>query len=188
MPSPDFFEKYVRPGQFDFTIFSWLGTPYPISSSRSLYAKPTAGPDGQLAIQQNYSRVGSDEIDALYAEATQELDRERRQEIVHEMLTIFYEEAPYTVLYYSPDLQAYRTDRFEGWTRQPAEIGPVLFSNTSPTYAQLVPVSDDDAGGGGDDDGGSSTGLIIVLVVLGVLVIGGGAFALGRRGSADDRE
>ena len=34
--------------------------------------------------------------------------------------------------------QAYRTDRFEGWLRQPAEIGPVLFSNTSPTYANLT--------------------------------------------------
>ena len=44
VPSPDFFEKYVRPGQFDFTVFSWIGTPYPISSSRSLYAKPVAGP------------------------------------------------------------------------------------------------------------------------------------------------
>ena len=40
VPSPDFFEKYIRPGQFDFTVFSWIGTPYPISSSRSIYAKP----------------------------------------------------------------------------------------------------------------------------------------------------
>ncbi len=44
VPSPDFFEKYIRPGQFDFTVFSWMGTPFPISSSRSLYAKPTMGP------------------------------------------------------------------------------------------------------------------------------------------------
>ena len=41
----------------------------------------------------------------------------------------------------SPDLQAYRTDRFTGWIKQPAEIGPVLFSNTSPTYARLTPVA-----------------------------------------------
>ena len=30
-----------RPGQFDFTVFSWIGTPFPISSSKSIYAKPT---------------------------------------------------------------------------------------------------------------------------------------------------
>ena len=54
------------------------------------------------------------------------------------MLTTFYDSASYNVVSYEGDLQAYRTDRFEGWVRQPAEIGPVLFSNTSPTYANLT--------------------------------------------------
>ena len=36
-------------------------------------------------------------------------------EIVHEMLRLFYDEAPYVVLFEDADLQAYRTDRFEGW-------------------------------------------------------------------------
>ena len=38
---------------------------------------------------------------------------------------IMYDAAAYNVLYYDPDLQAYRTDRFTGWLRQPAETGPV---------------------------------------------------------------
>ena len=38
-----------------------------------------------------------------------------------------------------------------GCVRQPAKIGPVLFSNTSPTYAQLKPV---DARSASGDDGG----------------------------------
>ena len=113
---------------------------------------------------------------------------ERRVELVHEMLTLFYEDAAYVVLDYAPDLQAYRTDRFEGWVRQPAETGPVIFSNTSPSYVQLAPVSGGADGDGGGDDGGSSTGLIIALAAIGVLVVGGGAFALGRRGTADERE
>ena len=54
------------------------------------------------------------------------------------MLRLFNRESTYLVLFQDPDLQAYRTDRFEGWTRQPAEIGPVLFTNTSPTYANLT--------------------------------------------------
>ena len=45
-------------------------------------------------------------------------------EIVHEMLTRFYTQAVYLPLYNQADLQAYRTDRFEGWQRQPAETGP----------------------------------------------------------------
>ncbi len=46
--------------------------------------------------------------------------------------------ATYLVLMQDPDLQAYRTDRFEGWLQQPAETGPVLFTNSSPTYANLT--------------------------------------------------
>ena len=55
------------------------------------------------------------------------------------MLKRFYANASYIVLDTSPDLQAYRTDRFTGWVHQPAEIGPVLFSNSSPTYWNLQP-------------------------------------------------
>jgi peptide/nickel transport system substrate-binding protein len=133
----------------------------------------------------------SEEYDRLYDDQKVEIDRDRRIEIVHEMLTLFYEDAAYVVLYYSPDLQAYRTDRFEGWLRQPAEVGPVLFSNTSPTYANLQPIltgSASGTGGGDGDDGGTNTALIVLLALLGVAVIGGGAFALGRRGSEEDRE
>ena len=73
--------------------------------------------------------------------------RERRQEIVHEMLLHFYTEGSYVVLFDDADLQAYRTDRFEGWLRQPADTGPVLFSNTSPSYVNLTPTGDGSSGG-----------------------------------------
>ena len=82
----------------------------------------------------------------LYLEQKQELDPDRRVEIVHEMLTILHEAAVYIPMYLSPDLQAYRTDTFEGWVRQPADVGPVIFTNSSPSYALLRPV-----GAGGDD-------------------------------------
>jgi peptide/nickel transport system substrate-binding protein len=76
----------------------------------------------------------------LYLLQKQEVDPDARLAIVHEMLTVFYNDAVYFPLYYSPDLQAYRTDGFEGWVRQPAEVGPVMFSNSSPSYALLTPV------------------------------------------------
>ena len=61
-----------------------------------------------------------------------------------------------TSISYDPDLQAYRTDRFTGWVRQPAGTGPVLFSNTSPTYALLTPVAASTDGGGGSRPARSS--------------------------------
>ncbi|MGI8514905.1 MAG: ABC transporter substrate-binding protein [Acidimicrobiia bacterium] len=122
------------------------------------------------------------EYDALYEEQKQELDPDRRKEIVHEMLRIMYDAGVYYPIYYSPDLQAYRTDRFEGWVRQPADIGPVMFSNTSPSYFQLQPV-------GGVVGGGISP---LVLIVAGVVVLGVVALVLAnaqrKRATADERE
>ena len=54
------------------------------------------------------------------------------------MLRLFNAESTYLVLLQDADMQAYRTDRFEGWLQQPAETGPVLFTNTSPTYVNLT--------------------------------------------------
>ena len=104
VPSPDFFEKYIRPGQFDFTVFSWLGTPYPISSAKSLYAKPTVGSDGVLAIQQNYARVGSDDIDRMFVEATQELDRKKAIDLANRIDAQIWQIVHSLTLYQRPEM------------------------------------------------------------------------------------
>jgi peptide/nickel transport system substrate-binding protein len=104
VPSPDFFEKYVLPGQFDFTVFSWIGTPFPISSSRAVYAKPVPGPGGQLAVQQNFARVGSDEIDRLFDEATAELDRGKAIELANRIDALIWQEVHSLTLYQRPEM------------------------------------------------------------------------------------
>ena len=60
-----------------------------------------------------------------------------------------------------------------------------IYSNTSPSYARLKPVS---ATAGGGDDGGGGSGGIIAIAVVAVLAVGAGAFMLGRRRTADERE
>jgi peptide/nickel transport system substrate-binding protein len=69
VPAGDFFARYVSSGNFDITAFSWLGSMLPAASSRSIFVKPR-GND----IQQNYSRVGSDQIDRALDRAIRELD------------------------------------------------------------------------------------------------------------------
>lgn len=118
----------------------------------------------------------------LYLEQKEELDPDRRVEIVHEMLTILHDAAVYIPMYLGPDLQAYRTDTFEGWVQQPAEIGPVFFSNSSPSYAQLTPV-DGDGGVLGTDNlllwGGIAAGVVVLIAI----------FVAARRSSTkDERE
>jgi peptide/nickel transport system substrate-binding protein len=98
------------------------------------------------------------------------------------MLTIFHDAAVYFPMWAAPDLQAYRTDTFEGWVRQPAEIGPVMFSNSSPSYVLLTPV-----GAEGADDGGVNW--LLIGGIAAVVLIGGGLLIANRRqGTSDERE
>jgi peptide/nickel transport system substrate-binding protein len=127
VPGPDFFDKYVRVGQFDFTVFSWIGTPFPISSTRSLYAKPTVGPGGELAIKQNYARVGSEEIDALYDAATQELDRQKAIDEANRLDALIWQEVHSLTLYQRPEIWAAKKGL--------ANIGAVGFAD--PVYEDI---------------------------------------------------
>jgi peptide/nickel transport system substrate-binding protein len=106
VPINDFFEKYVTPGQFDFTVFAWMGTPYPLSSVKSIYVNPTRGADGQLAVQQNYARVGSAEIDGLLTQAGAEFDRSKAIEIANRIDTQIWQEVHSLTLYQRPELIA----------------------------------------------------------------------------------
>jgi peptide/nickel transport system substrate-binding protein len=172
-------------GKGDYDMFQWGWTPFVDPDPMLSYftcgqlSKDPADPTNYY----NDANWCHPAYDADYKAQNQELDPEKRVDIVHRMISRMYASATYNVISYEGDLQAYRTDRFEGWLRQPADIGPVLFSNTSPTYANLTPVAT--TGGGG---GGMGTGVIIAIVAAGVVVIGLGAFLATRRRSADERE
>lgn len=68
-PSDAFFDKYVTPGKFDLTVFSWIGGISPIGGAFSLYQKPT-GDD----IHQNFARIGTTGIDNAFNQAVETLD------------------------------------------------------------------------------------------------------------------
>lgn len=140
------------------------------------------------------------EFDAMYEEQNQELDEARRVEIVHDMLTLFHDSAVYIPMWLAPDLQAYRTDTFEGWVKQPSEVGPVIFSNSSPSYVNLQPVgagepTDTTAAGDTTDTSQpveeSGDGVPTWVWIAGgavIVVIAGVAIASSRRKSDDERE
>jgi peptide/nickel transport system substrate-binding protein len=101
VPVDDFFDAYVFPGDFDMTVFSLYGTPFPISSSASLYERPE-GDD----IRQNYARVGTQEIDDLLAQAIQELDPDKARETANQIDVLIWEEVHSLPLYQRPDVVA----------------------------------------------------------------------------------
>lgn len=188
-------------GRGEFDMFTWGWVPYvdPSGMLSSLICdQVTVVPEEPLYNDANWC---DEEFDRLYDEQNQELDRERRIELVHEIARRLYDEAPYVVLFKSNDIAAYSKD-WTGFVRQPAEIGPVLFTNSSHSYLTIRPVDVPERGDGSTDttkpaaksdsgdDGGISAG-VIVGVVVGVGAIGAIVFvslSAGRRRRGEDRE
>jgi peptide/nickel transport system substrate-binding protein len=96
-----FFENYILIGDYDMTVFSWIGTPFPISSSQSIYANPQGD-----EIQQNFARVGSQEIDDLFAEVVQILDPAEAREVANQIDALIWDEVHSLTLYQRPDIIA----------------------------------------------------------------------------------
>ncbi|HEU4619063.1 MAG TPA: ABC transporter family substrate-binding protein [Gammaproteobacteria bacterium] len=110
VPNDDFFDRYITPGQFDLTVFSWMGTPYPIADSRSLYGRPSLDAEGRLNVQQNYARIGSEELDDLLARAIAEFDRGKAEALANEADAMIWQEVHSLTLYQRPDLIAVKKD------------------------------------------------------------------------------
>jgi peptide/nickel transport system substrate-binding protein len=101
VPSDDFFDKYVIPGNYDITPFSWLGTPYPISSSTSIYQEPTGD-----NFRQNFARVGSPEIDDLMHQANATFDIDKSRELLNQADALVWDEVHSLTMYQRPQITA----------------------------------------------------------------------------------
>ncbi len=106
VPSADFFERYITPGNFDITVFSWIGTVAPVSSAKSVYAQPIVAQDGQLDVRQNYARVGSDQIDSLFDQATAEFDEEKVIQLANQIDDLIWRQVHSLTLYQRPEIVA----------------------------------------------------------------------------------
>jgi peptide/nickel transport system substrate-binding protein len=127
VPSEDFFDKYVTPGNFDITPFSWLGTPFPISSAQSIYANPTKDSSGELQIQQNFARVGSKEIDDLMDKAEETLDPNEAFNLTNQADAAIWNEVHSVVFYQRPQMT--------GVNKNLANVGSYGFAQ--PDYAKI---------------------------------------------------
>ena len=101
VPSDPFFPDYVLVGKFDLTIFSWIGTPFPVSSAQSIY---TSNGD------QNYAKIGNKDIDTLYSQAVSELDSSKATDLTYQIDQKIWEEGHSAPLYQRPDLVATKSN------------------------------------------------------------------------------
>ena len=77
-------------------------------------------------------------FDKLYEDQLVAPTNEARKAILDQMQNIIYDEAPYDILYYDANLEAYRTDRFAGWQNQPTANGAPLFTYSTLNYTRLT--------------------------------------------------
>ena len=115
--------------------------------------------------------------DKLYNEQSQEMDPTKRAAEVQQMQQMFYQAAPYIVIAYQQDLQAYNSSSWTGWVRYPSKGGMVVFSNDnidSYRFAQLKPATKTSS---------TPVGLIVGVIVAAVVVILAIVLLLRRRGN-----
>jgi peptide/nickel transport system substrate-binding protein len=133
----------------------------------------------------------NEDYDRLYTEQHAEMDLATRQDMVKQMQELMYEDMPYIVTAYTSIGEAYRSDRWVGFQPQPDPGGVLLFQYGVANYLGIHPPESDEAGDGSTDDG-MNVGQVVAIAVGGAVLIGGagllGAWALRRRGSADDRQ
>lgn len=101
-----YFRDHIASGHYDLALFSWPASAYPATDSRPIFAKPRARGDGSLAVEQNYTRVGTDQIDRLFEEAVAELDDGARSDLIKRADARIWAAAGSVPLYQRPQLVA----------------------------------------------------------------------------------
>lgn len=193
---------------FDTFIWGWVGDPDPTSLLKFFQSSEIGASSDSF--------YENPEYDQLYEQQLREPDVAKRKELLAKMQEIVYRDAPYILLYYDSELDAYRTDKIGGWQKQPSANGTPLFAQGSfpywglkaaapeptptpvvtpapswvptsgPTAAPTVAPTPAASGGGGD-----STLLIAGGVIAGVAIVAVIAAMLmrrGRKGPAEEEE
>ncbi|MFF4020322.1 ABC transporter family substrate-binding protein [Streptomyces sp. NPDC001843] len=108
VPDDSFFKDHVASGQYDLALYSWPSTPFPATDARPIYAKPVAAADGSLNVEQNYTRVGTDQVDQLFDQAAATLDDDEARDLIREADSRIWAAAASIPLYQRPQLVGVR--------------------------------------------------------------------------------
>ncbi|GAA2931433.1 ABC transporter family substrate-binding protein [Streptomyces thioluteus] len=122
-----FFKDHVASGDFDLALYSWPASAFPATDARPIFAKPQPAADGSLQVEQNYTRVGTDQIDRLFDQASTELDADAARDLVLRADARIWAAAAAIPLYQRPELVATR--------RSVANAG--AFGLASPRYQDV---------------------------------------------------
>jgi peptide/nickel transport system substrate-binding protein len=201
--------QYVTPPEagekanFDIELWGWGGSPDP-DFLLSIFTTDQIGGWSD-------SFYSNPEYDKLYNEQQVAPTQAERKVLTDQMQQIVYRDAPYDVLYYSSELQAYRIDKWHGYELQPRDGGTPFFAFGVETYLTLQPGPEPtptpaapsvaasgvtassapaDSGTGTPAEPASSNNLTLVVGIVALIaVIAVGIILIrGRRPSTEDEE
>lgn len=169
-------------GDFDMVISGWSANPDPdyVLRLQTCGARPDPGGGGMpdtFLCDKTYDR--------LYQQQLAEFDPAKRQEVVKKAQQRFHDQAAGLILFYQNSLEAYRSDRYSGFTLQPSNQGVITAQQGYWGYYEAQPTEK------ALSDSASTNYGTAALVLVGVVVVGGGLVGLvsyRRRANLDDRE
>ncbi|MGF0170436.1 ABC transporter substrate-binding protein [Streptomyces sp. Marseille-Q5077] len=104
-----YFKDHIASGQFDLALYSWPASAFPATDARPIYAKPVPAADGSLNVEQNYTRVGTDQVDQLFDQAIATLDESEARALIRKADSRIWAAAGSLPLFQRPQLTAART-------------------------------------------------------------------------------
>ena len=123
------------------------------------------------------------EYDKLAIEQAAQLDPQKRKDLMWQMQQIMYRDTPWVVLTYPEHLEAYRTDKWAGWTQVMSGNGPAIYTaGNIDTYLNLTPREAAAAGGT------SSLTLVLIAGAAIALAVVFGAVVWSRRRTRAEEE
>jgi peptide/nickel transport system substrate-binding protein len=136
---------------YDLFIWTWTGNPDPDALLQVFKCDEIGSSSDSNWCNHDY--------DTMYDQQNLAPNDAARLAILTQMQQLWYDQAPYHILFYDDQLDAYRTDKFVGWQNQPPDGVPIFsyspFSETLLQDATKVVASPAPSGGGGN---GSATG------------------------------
>ncbi|WP_330459619.1 ABC transporter family substrate-binding protein [Streptomyces sp. NBC_00820] len=99
-----YFKDHIASGDYDLALYSWPASAFPATDARPVYAKPVPAADGSVNVEQNYTRVGTDQVDQLFDEAAGTLDDEEARDLIRKADSRIWAAAGSIPLYQRPQL------------------------------------------------------------------------------------
>ncbi|WP_405618753.1 ABC transporter family substrate-binding protein [Streptomyces sp. NBC_00076] len=103
-----YFKDHIASGQYDLALYSWPASAFPATDARPIFAKPVPAADGSLNVEQNYTRVGTDQVDQLFDQAAGTLDQDESRSLIRKADSRIWAAAGSIPLYQRPQLTAAR--------------------------------------------------------------------------------